>query len=171
MADASDLYGACVNLLATTAAILATTAEGAPTVVEVYPGPPALDCIPMLAVYWSPIVRPTTAPQSAALDSMHRMRAWMNIVTFNVLVVRCAPLSTDDGEPPSVVEVNTRAKAVADDAWALNCLLPRRIIDGSLFGNYPCRETAMGPVVQMTASGGAVGCTVQIQAELDGYGG
>lgn len=123
----------------------------------------------MLAVWWTPISRPAAGPAAAALDSFHRNRAWLNLVQFNVLALRCDARIDDGYGMPTVASLEVAAQQVADDAWALNHAVPQAIIAGTLLGPYPCEEVAITPVEQLTPNGGFAGCQFQLQAVLQGY--
>lgn len=169
MANPSDLYTALVSLLSVCVSALNTTAAGAPPMTAVYPGQPPIDCCPMLAVWWTPITQPPAGQAGAALDAYHHNRTWLNLVTFHVASLRCDARIPDGSGMPSVVDINSAAKQVADDAWALNSFVRRRILDGTLLGPYPCNEIAIGPFEQLSPAGGAVGVTFALQAVLQGY--
>lgn len=169
MGNPSDLYSALVSLLSVCVSALNTTDARAPSLAAVYPGQPPVDCCPMLAVWWTPITQPLAGQAGAALDTFHHNRAWLNLVTFRVASLRCDARIPDQQGMPSVVDINTAAKTVADDAWALNSYVRRRILDGTLLGPYPCEEIAIGPFEQLASAGGAVGVTFALQAVLQGY--
>jgi hypothetical protein len=169
MSGSDDLYQACAALLSVCEQALVSTPAGFTGLAAVYPGQPPADCCPMLAVWWSPITRPTTAPSQAALDVYHRMRVWINIVQFNVIALRCDGAIPDGAGMPTVASIQAAAKQVADDAWALNSYVSRRVQDNTLFGGYPCREVSMNGIQQLGAQGAYVGCQFAIQAELPGY--
>lgn len=165
--SASDLYGACVALLADAVAALATTDAGAPAYAVVSPGSPVYDCCPMVSVHWTPIGR--NAGPALASGPLHQARAWLNSVQFTVTALRCSPKLQEATGTPLAIDVNTAAKSVADDAWALNSYISARIADGTLFGPYPCNEIVVSPITQLQDSGGAIGCQYQIQATIQGY--
>lgn len=166
---ADDLYVACQSLLAVCEAALVSTPAGFSGLAAVYPGQPPADCCPMLAVWWSPITRPSTAPSQAALDLYHRNRVWINIVQFNVIALRCDGTIPDGAGMPNLASLQAASKQVADDAWALNSYVMRRIQDQTLLGPYPCQEVSMTGIQQLAPTGGFVGCQFALQAELPGY--
>lgn len=169
MPGSDDLYAACVALLVNAANALATTAAGAPGRVYVSPGFPAFDCPEQLTVHWTPINPSQTPNPSGNLAAFHRNRVWLNLVQFTIVATRCAPVPSESGQPPSTTDLNTAAKEVADDAWALNEYLHARVTDDTLFGTYPCRELQIGPLNQIDPAGGVVGCQVSFIVALDGY--
>lgn len=170
MPGPGDLYAACLSLKAVCLAALASTPAGAANHFSaVYPGQPAMDCCPMLAVWWTPITRPSTAPSQDALDLYHRNRVWVNVVQFNILALRCDASIPDGSGMPNQASLEVAAKQVADDAWALNEYVSARILDNTLFGTYPCEEVAITPIQQLTPQGGFAGCQFQLQAVIQGY--
>lgn len=169
MSGADDLYVALASVRDACHAALLSTPAGFDGRVAVYPGQPPADCCPQLAVWWTPITRPSTAPSQAALDVYHRLRVWINIVQINVIALRCDGTILDGAGIPSAAALEVAAKEVADDAWALNSFVMRRIQDNTLLGGYPCREVAMAGIQQLTPAGGTVGCQFALQVELPGY--
>lgn len=169
MSGPDDLYAAAVALLVDAANALATTDAGTPALAVVYPGPPAFDCCPMLSVHWTQITHTESPPGQATLDPYHRNIAWVNLVSFTITALRCDGRIPDGAGMPNPVDINSAAKAVADDAWALNHLITARGIGGTLFGTFPCMEFQFGQVQQLTGQGAAVGCELTLTVGIQGY--
>lgn len=165
MPGPDDLYAACVNLLQTAAACLATTSQGVPAWAGVTPPMPSYDCPQMLAVWWGPVTSPDIPSDTSRARPPH---AWLNMVQFTILVIRCAA-AVPDGGFPNPVAINTQSAVVSADAWALSHGIPRAAIADTLFGDYPCREVILGSVQQISEQGGAIGCTMTLTARIDGY--
>lgn len=162
MSGPNDLYALEVELLTAVQAALASTIAGVPGRVVVSPGQPALDC-DLATVWWTPITR-----SDSVGGQPYHQNVWINLVQLNVLVARCIPTG-QDGRPPTVVQQNSAAQAIAQDAWAMNEYVAKRFVQGTLFAGFPCREESMSAIEQLAPSGGVGGSTMALIVELQGY--
>lgn len=168
MAGPTDVQDIAVGLLAACVASLdeAAPATTAPARRFINPGVPVDDCCEQLVVYASPVTeRATKIPAG----QRHRL-AWINLVTFSVLIGRCIPGAETKGSKivlPDPAELTAASAIVNADGWALWNGLHNRAADGEIFSI--CDDIVFGPLQARTPSGGCAGWLLDITAAVHGY--
>ena len=140
---------------------------GAPLRAFVSPGEPALDCCDdgQLTVHVSTI---TEAATKVGLNAGIKHRAGkmhINLVTFVVTIARC--FNWPEGGVPKETTLEALSEQSDADAWALWNGLWNSTISGDLFSL--CGQVYFDGMRAITQSGGCVGWTLTIRAEVEGY--
>lgn len=148
-------------VLATAEDCLATTAAGIPERSFITPAPAAWDCCPFLTILVSRLGEETTSPFSPPAALGHRVQfGRINLVTFVVTVVRCAPDSIDADE------IEIVAAQVQEDGWSLWCGFYDAIRDGRFRDQCSVVHFDFGRAINQ--QGGCVGWEFVFRAELGG---
>lgn len=167
MADATTLYDMAAELLAAAAAALATTASGAPGRQYVSISSPAYDC-EQLTVHYAIADKAPFNPAAGA--GHHRLAGGsVNLVGFDVTVLRCVPVLDGSTNPPSPAELEAAALVHGVDGWTLWNYLQSRLRDDSLWGLWPCGELQMSPMLPINPQGGFAGTVLRLSARVDGF--
>ncbi len=170
---ATSLYDLAAELLAASAAILATTTAGAPTVQYVSAGPPAYDCCDQLTVDVGIIGYGPFNADVIAGDAYARLTEdVVTLVPLNVTHLRCANARPSGGVKvtlPQVAKMTQDAQTVYEDGWVLWNGLRGAARSGSLFTGTPCRIFALSGANVIAPDGGCLGYAVSLVVELDGY--
>lgn len=170
MSDVLGIYDALHDVFDVAKEALATTVGGLPECAYVAPGTPAWDACPCLIVYSGGPSVGDTFPLQPALASLHRIATtgMVNLVTLNVLSLRCAPLIDDNGILPTPADQDAAAKEVYSDVWALWNWFAAKKRDLTLFPPKE-REFSLDPGILVNPQGGAAGSIISIRTQLDGY--
>lgn len=158
-----DLAG---DLLLVAENSLASTVGGAPERAYVAPSEPAFDCCPFLTVHVPTIAEQSTAAL-AALASGHRThRGSVIAVAFVVLAVRCSYEVPALPALPNMADIETVARQVQQDGWALWNGLRSAIKREEIFGL--CSEVYFDGGASIVEQGGCVGWRFTIRATVPG---
>jgi hypothetical protein len=164
------LFAALEDFFAVCYAALADTRGGQPACSYLAEGPPAWDACPCLICWTGAPNVGDTFPLQPALSPLHRIQLGrqVNIITFNVVVLRCQPIIDDSGDLPTPAEHAAATAEINDDMWALWNWLKEAKRQEILF---PPREREFGMEVGIAynPAGAAAGSAIVIRAELDGY--
>ena len=141
---------------------LATTAAGAPTNAYLIPAPNyAWDCCPSLTVCTSRLGEETTSPFSPPVATGHRAQfGRINLVTLNVIALRCVNDTTN------IAEIESVATQVQEDGWALWCGFYDAIRDARF--RDECSDVHFDFGRAINQQGGCVGWEFVFRAELGG---
>lgn len=170
---ASSLYDLAAELLTQSAAILATTPAGAPSVRYVSLGPPAYDCCDQLTVDVGTIAYGPFNSDVVAGDAFARLdQNVVNLVPLNVTHLRCASAVPQGGTKitlPQAAKMTVDSQMVYTDGWVLWNGLRGAMRAGTLFAPGACRISALGGATPISPQGGCLGYGVTLIVELDGY--
>lgn len=170
---ASSLYDLAAELLTQSAAILATTTAGAPTVQYVSAGPPAYDCCDQLTVDVGIIGYGPFNADVVAGDAYARLTEdVVTLVPLNVTHLRCANAKPAGGirmGTPAHTKMTLDAQTIYEDGWVLWNGLRGAARTGALFSGTPCRPFALSGASVIAPEGGCLGYAVSLVVELDGY--
>jgi hypothetical protein len=146
------------------------TLLGAPSRAYVSPGLPVFDCPEMLAVHLTPILELEASPIGLAAAKRVRL-AHITYVRVTGTIIRCVPTGmnekTGNYVVPGTVELETAAKQIHADAWALWNHLWNLIHAGELLPR--CSGVIFEGMTQVIPMGGSAGWEIRIRAQLDGY--
>lgn len=92
-------------------------------------------------------------------------------VRLTVWVVRCVPVTLDNGSPPDPADVEAAALTLADDAWLLTTSIADAAYSRSLFPSFDgigCEQVRLGDGRAEAPSGGLAGWSLPITVDLSG---
>lgn len=148
-------------VLTTAEACLATTDGGVPARSYFAPDPVTFDCCPMLAVSVMRIGEEATSPFSPPAVTGHRTQfGRINLITYNVVVLRCAP------ETESADDIEYVTDLVLQDGWALWCGFYDAIRDGTFKDECSIAHFDFGSAIR--EQGKCVGWLFRFRVNLDG---
>jgi hypothetical protein len=157
-----------VEFLTVSEESLSETTAGTPAITYMEAGPlPAFDCCPALIVYASLLGEELTSPTAPSASIGQRARfGRINLVTLNVVVLRCAAEIGPNGIPDTAAK-NAVAATVQEDGWALwnglyTAIREERFKDLCSYVHF---DTAQA----IPEQGGCVGWYMTIRASLDGF--
>lgn len=170
--SASALFDLAAEWKAVCEEAVASTVGGEIEHSFVSPAPPAIDCVPQLAVYPGGPAIADTQPLSPPLiaGARDRVSGTVHLVNLTCVVVRCSPTQDNDGNPPSIDDIETAARETSEDVWAIWNFTRQRHKSGDLFpsgGNS--RELFLDPAFPVPPGGDAVGWQIPIRVALGGY--
>jgi len=140
---------------------LALTAGGIPARSYIAPDPVIMDCCPFLWVSVPRIGEETTSPFSPPAATGHRTQfGRVNLVSFNVVAVRCAPESDNADDIEYVTDL------VLQDGWSLWCGFYDAIRDGRF--KDECQNTHFDSGTAVREQGMCVGWLFRFRTELNG---
>lgn len=170
MASTLDsLYGLAVDLLTAATDALDETTAGAPDRRFVSYGLPALDCCGELSVWVAAIQQASTAPLLPPLEPGHRVfRGSVNQPALHLIATRCVTGPNKAGNPPSATTIQTEARTVITDGWALWNGIQKRIRAKDLFPGGGCSEYFIDSLLPLDPSGGCAGWQMVLRFSLDG---
>ena len=173
MAGPGDLYDLAAEYLAACEVALAGSPGGSIPGGRVSPGPPAIDCVPFLAVYAGGPSEGDTQPLQPPLALGHRADYGIQVHLLNVtaVVARCLPSVSDGGVFPSPAEMSTVAVETTGDLWAIWNVVKQQYVAGTLFPPYGgrLRELFFDPAVPLPWAQDAVGWQIPLRVQLAGY--
>jgi hypothetical protein len=162
----SSLFDLAVEVQTVAETALTPTIGGVPPLSYITPSEPAYDCCPALVVWISRLEEEATSPLSPPAAISHRASyGRINLVTFQVIVLRCAPVGRN-GNPPPVEEQTATAEVTYQDGWALWTSFYRSI-DSDVFRGL-CREVYFDGGFPVDDQGGCVGWNFTIRTEIAG---
>lgn len=82
---------------------------------------------------------------------------------FQIVVLRCAPIMEEGGDPPPASELNTYGLEVLADAWALQVGILHRYEAGD-FGD--CQNFAIADATELGPEGALGGVALTVAAEV-----
>jgi hypothetical protein len=157
-----------VGLLAAVADALAVTNAGAPSRQFVSPGTPAFDCCPFICVHPLTLGLADTQPLFPPLEpSLRPHRNSINLVALHAYTIRCVPVPSENGDPPTVAALTAAGKAISQDGWAVWNHLKQAVRDGSLFPGV-LTDVFFDGGVQLDPAGGCGGWLFTVRVQLDG---
>ena len=163
---AEDLLQVCVDALDTIPGYDPALA-GAPDRAFVSPGEPAFDCCEdgQLTVHAS---LGTEAPTKVGMTAgiKHRIGGRVNLVGFQVIIIRCVGAYGDGGVPDAAAMQDVAAQTNAD-MWALWNHVWNAAASGEIFS--VCHEVYFDGLRPVATSGNCAGWTLSLRASLDGY--
>ncbi len=147
------------DLLAEAVTALATTgASAAPERRYVAHGSVTWDC-PLLATH---LVRVTPK----VLDTRLEKCGIVHDARLAVVLLRCYPVPSDSGTPPSAAELTDAGRDLATDGQALWKGLTRAWVEGSFPTGIPCSRVTWGSLEPLAPSGGYAGWRVELSVRL-----
>jgi hypothetical protein len=157
---ATDLFDAADEILSLCALLLADTTGGLPDRVYVSQGLDADECSELT-------VRVTIGEGALGTPGQAHKTGRRNEVTFTVRVVRCRPQGDDQGNPPTVEELNAYARITYQDAWAIwNGIMAAKRAGNLLTGFCAEFDMDTGTPIPTTQVGG---WEIQLRAPLYAY--
>ena len=164
-----SVFEQAAELLTVCEVALATTSAGTPARTYVAPAEPPFDCCPFLSVHVPAMTEAPTASPPGGLAGADRGRTGSVIlVTYMVLVVRCAP-EFELERMPTPAEIEEVAQQVQQDGWAIWNELRRAIRCDEIFGL--CSEVYFDGGTSVIEQGLCVGWRFTIRAALPGIPG
>lgn len=166
-----DLFDLCHEWLDACRDALATTSCGTPDCSYVSPGSPAFDC-ELLTVHAGGPAEADTAPLQPPLQPGHRPSTTgsVHLAQITATALRCAPVVTDDGQPPDPDSQEAAALCTTQDVWAIWNFTRHAYKEGLLFANpSSTRELFFDPAVPFLIQGGIAGWQIPIRVALYGY--
>lgn len=156
------------SFLDTCSDALEQTTAGPPALQFLDAGPaPAWDCCPALFAFVTFLTEEPTAPQQTAADPGRRAQYQaINLVTTNVVVLRCAANPDHNGNVLAS-EKSAVAATVQEDGWAMWCGLNRAIRLGTFKDLCTIVHRDFGAA--LIEGGGCVGWQFTIRAQLGGF--
>lgn len=167
----ADLWTLADQYLAACYFALQDTPAGPPGRYYVSPGPPPLDC-EQLTVYVAGPNEADTFPLTPVLAPGHRIQnqGMVNLVTLVAQILRCIPIIHEDGEFPSVAEMNTASYQQCADMWAIWNHVRQRVNTKTLFTTISDQtEVFLDPAFTVQPQGGFGGWNIQVRVALQGY--
>lgn len=153
-----DLRGLLDDLLAEAVTALAAAGSGpAPDRQLVAHGSATADC-ELLAVHLLH-VRPQV------LDPRSQRCAVVHIASMAVTLLRCYPMVSDRGVPPSAQDLTDAGRALAVDGQALWKGLTRAWAEGSWPVGIPCSRVTWGALEPIAPSGGFAGWRIEVAVQ------
>lgn len=127
-------------------------------------GPPAYDCGGgLVAVYLDRAFPGRPGLELVGIDPKQRC-GYPRAVRLNVEIVRCVPVGTDSGQPPSPAELTASARVMMRDGMLLFDVIDRAQAENALApqGNV----LAAGVLTPLNPSGGLGGVGLAVEVSL-----
>lgn len=176
VAAASDLFDAAETLLNAASDALTNEAPAGPISFQaIWPGLPAYDCVPMLAVHAGGANVADTYPLQPPLQPGQRIAYgdMVDLVAFTITVLRCVPGIEQVSQTSLLPDPDAITASAADcygDLWAIWNHLKNEHRAGVLFQTPSGRrEFFLDPAVPVRTSGGAGGWEIPVRVQLGGY--
>lgn len=165
-----DVYQAATDYLNLCLVALATTTGGAPARSFVSPGVPAWDCPNQLSVHVGGPAIADTLPLVPVLQPGHRVTTTgeVNLLGLTATILRCAPLPSANGQPPTPAQINAVSQVTTADLWAIWAHIKAGKRAATFFAPKE-RELFIDPAVSLNQAGGVCGWEITIRVQLDGY--
>lgn len=140
----SQVYDIAADMLASLAARLADP----PTRQYVHAGEPAWDCEALIVTVPESGLQHSFPGEAATVEQCSPPRH----VNLQAWVIRCVPTLTDNGEPPTVADLDASAAVVLADVWTM----AYELWDGWRDKDWgqPCTTVLFGPVSVIGPEGG-----------------
>ncbi len=145
-------------LMEAVSALAADGASPAPERRYVAHGTVTWDC-ELLAVNIVRVLPKLVDPRAQSCAVMHE-------VTYAVTLLRCYPMPSDRGQPPSADDLTDAGRDLATDGQALWKGLTRAWADGSWPVGIPCSKVTWGGLEPLAPSGGLAGWRVTVTVRM-----
>lgn len=140
------------------AALAADGASPAPDRQYIAHGAVTWDC-ELLAVNVVRILPKITDPRLQPCAVLH-------LVTYAVTLLRCYPVPTDQGNPPSASDLTDAGRNLATDGQALWKGLTRAWVEGEWPVGIPCSRVTWDGLEPLAPSGGLAGWRVAVTVQM-----